>query len=86
MDKINEIPEQNWTFDDDAVAAVIRETSLPLSKGKTALELRLSLEEVARQYFWDKLASPVSPLHEPASRESARGEIAQCSRQVADAA
>ena len=62
MDKIDitDLPEQDRIFDDDAVAAIVKETDLPLLEGMTVPELRVRLEEVARQYYWDALASPVT--------------------------
>ena len=53
-----DFPEANPIFDEPAVKAVIAETGVPLAPGTTVEELRESLEDIARQHYWNEFNPP----------------------------
>ena len=53
-----DFPEAKPVFDEPAVEAVLAETDLPLAPGTTDEELRKSLEDIARQHYWNEFNPP----------------------------
>ena len=53
-----DIPESKPVFDEPAVKAVFAETGLPLAQGRTIRELGDSLEDIARQHYWNEFHPP----------------------------
>jgi len=49
-----DFPEAKPVFDEPAVKTVLAETGLPLAPGTTVEELRESLEDIARQHYWNE--------------------------------
>ncbi len=55
---IEDFPEAKPVFDEPAVKAVFAKTGLPLAPGTTVEELRESLEDIARQHYWNEFHPP----------------------------
>ena len=53
-----DFPETRPVFDEPAVKAVFAETGLPLVPGRTIQELWESLEDIARQHYWNEFNPP----------------------------
>ena len=53
-----DFPEAKPVFDEPAVKTVLAETGLPLAPGTTVEELRESLEDIARQHYWNEFNPP----------------------------
>ena len=53
-----DFPEMKPVFDEPAVKAVFAETGLPLAPGRTIQELWESLEDIARQHYWNEFNPP----------------------------
>ena len=53
-----DFPETKPVFDEPAVKTVLAETGLPLAPGTTVEELRESLEDIARQHYWNEFNPP----------------------------
>lgn len=55
-----DFPKMKPVFDKPAVKAVFAETGLPLVPGRTIQELWESLEDIARQHYWNEFNPPDS--------------------------
>ena len=53
-----DFPKMKPVFDKPAVKAVFAETGLPLVPGRTIQELWESLEDIARQHYWNEFNPP----------------------------
>ena len=53
-----DFPEAKPVFDEPAVKTVLAGTGLPLAPGTTVEELRESLEDIARQHYWNEFNPP----------------------------
>ena len=53
-----DFPEAKPVFDEPAVKTVLAKTALPLAPGTTVEELRESLEDIARQHYWNEINPP----------------------------
>ncbi len=53
-----DFPEAKPVFDEPAVKTVLAETGLPLAPGTTVEEIRESLEDIARQHYWNEFNPP----------------------------